>query len=211
MNQEASELLRRLQPIVPMLWEALETGVEVARDHFERSGARRDPYLAAHLTRFHTRWALERSLPGVDFEVDENIPSIPNLPNSGIRVRLAGVELWILKTFQGGVPAPGRSRRRQEAWQQPMFELKPARTLLVLWDVDDNYELAVVSLVRPKKGDADPTSGEALWEVALPRPSALTLLGENVVREVVTLDDLDTIRLPKQAETSTNAAADDLR
>jgi hypothetical protein len=211
MHPEAAEALRRLQPIIPAIWEALGLGTDVARDHFDRTKLEVNPYLAAHITRCHARRALAQSLWCLDFEVDDAAPSMPDLPNSGIRIRLSGLEIWILKAFQGGMPAPGHSFRRQEAWQLPMLEQPAMTRLFILWDVDVKYELISLTLVRPKRGDADPTSGEALWQIDLPRPDLVLPIGTSGLQQVVTLPDLDTISLPKQKETGTDAGVNDLR
>jgi hypothetical protein len=135
---------------------------------------------------------------------------MPDLPNSGIRIRVADLEIWLLKAFQGGMPAPGHSIRRQEMWQLPMLELPATKRLFIVWDTDDDYQLLSLMLVRPKKGSAAPTSGEAAWQIDLPRPEMMLPMGTNGLQEIVTLADLDTISL-KKTETGTDAGDNDLR
>lgn len=205
-----------MEPIIPPIWEALLVGTDVARDHFDRTGLELDLWLAAHITRSHARRVLEQLLLSPDIEIDDSAPTMTDLPNSGIRIRVANLEIWLLKAFHGGIPAPGPSFRRQQAWQSSMFELpaivdvRATTRLFMIWDVDDQYDLVSLTLVRPKAGNAAPTSGEALWQIELPRPEEMIPLGTNGLQQVITLADLDTISIRK-TETGTDAGANDLR
>ena len=107
------EVVPRLASCVPTVSEALRCGIDAANEG-QPDASDRDPWYWSHTVRFTARRGLEKtSDPSDDWQL------ISGIPNSGIHLRVDGLHVVrVLRSASGTTPAPGHSRRRQEAWQQ---------------------------------------------------------------------------------------------
>lgn len=185
----APETLESLNPLLTVVFEALESGTLHAREYFEQQGDQPvEPYLYAHLVRYRAKQHLETHGHAVQFTTDD-------IAYSGLQVCFDRYRVRILKADQGDVPAPGISNRRQQFWAQlhlnidqlSMFEdgTPPPVNLLVIWDVDGRHNLAPLTLACPKGGGTHRRSVEVYWHIPIPHPA------ERVEPQVSSFDDDD--------------------
>ena len=159
-----------LDAIRGLLWESLEHGIAVAKEHFGE-GQLVDGALGSHVARFHAR----RFLVGRGLQCE-------SMPLNGIAFRWASYSVRVLKADgDGELPAPGRSGRKQRFYCQDQHtfdfdqgevELGSEVNLVVLWDVTrGSFNGLSLSLACPKAGGRTKASVEAHWYVAFPHPS----------------------------------------
>lgn len=99
-----------LEPCVPLLHDALCTGIEFAHEA-QADELDRDPYFWAHCARYKAR----RHLNAMD---RDGWSLAPNVPNSGIHLRIEGIHIArVLRSLGGSAPHPGPNRARQLAWR----------------------------------------------------------------------------------------------
>jgi hypothetical protein len=175
---DASEVLKDLDPLRPVLFRVFEAALLEAREFFDERNARKDPYLFPHLVRYSVKQYLaSRGLEAVECEMEE-------LANSGLSLVYEGYHLRILKSIGGKLPPPGYSLAKQAFWAQQMpfpfaapVAITPVLNLLILWDVTPQYDLAGLWVACPKSG-VTASSVEAYWCVPIPPalPAALPLL-----------------------------------
>lgn len=177
--------LAEMAELRPLLYEAFEVGTQVAREHFATTEASFDPWMFAHLTRFHAKQHLIRLGYPVSDTGDGH--SLEEIPYSGLWLRFQARErlyqIRIFKSHYGDTPSPGNSAIKQRYYQQlPVgVELteeqqKAVVNLLVLWDVNGLHTLTGLSLVCPRNGNAAQSSVELFWSVPIPHP-ALSVSG----------------------------------
>jgi len=147
----AQRSLDALSPLGPILHRALEPSIEDARAYFKER--RPDPYLFAHLIRYHaTTRILSSPLPGeVEFH---------SLRNSGISFTCNGCKARVWKSDgEGELHGPGVSQSRQNYFDQPFLDLvdpNPADVrYVVLWDCDAKTGLLTLTIACPKRFNED--------------------------------------------------------
>ena len=160
---DSDEALAALDPIRPILWEALEHGIATARAHFTQGPV--NGSLGSHIARFHAREHLVAN--GVECE---------HLALNGIGLKYGGYYIRVLKADDGELPVAGSSVRRQRFYcqlpqQQELFaveagdvEIEPEVNLVVLWDVvRGSFNGLSLALACPKAGGTTKASVEAHW------------------------------------------------
>lgn len=163
---EPSDVLRWIEPLRLLLWEALEHGIAVAKMHFGD-----DPVagsLGAHLVRYHAK----------DFLTKHGVPC-ESIANDGVGFRWGGHYWRVLKSDDGELPVPGRSERKRALYCQQQLLLfaiasdeadlsEPEVFFVVLWDVRPNsFSDLSLEVVCPKAGGATRDSVEAFWSEPL--------------------------------------------
>lgn len=167
------EVANDLAGLWPTLWWAFEVATDSAQQYFDVQGEDVEPCLFASLARYGMRM----SLAAEGF-------NLLDLGNNGIQIEYQGYSIKVLKSDDGGLPAPGPSQAKQDFYQQ-MFKfneevdviLPPEhyRNLVICWDVDGDYMATHLTLYCPKNGDE--STARALWSRAIPHP------GENGARK----------------------------
>lgn len=194
------EMLDRIAPLIPTLYQALEKAVQEARGFFpadEESGLPVDPFLFPNLFRYYAKLHLDNA----GHETEDL--GRESLPNNGLLLRYAGLHLRILKASNGGVPPPGDSDMKQAYYMQhvlpfPLEEgMKPIEwNLLVLWDVTPGYLMKDLTLALPRTGRDSEV--EVHWIGKIPHP--ILELRSEPAEQVP--DDLEDISRRKHENTS---------
>lgn len=208
-------VMQDLEPFFLLLHPALEYGTFKARVYFEGDGLPIDRSFAPHFVRYWTKQELNKhgqnvlNEEEVDFELEQ-------VNNNGLFVVFKDYQIRILKSVNHGLPVPGHSRRRQDFYnQQTSFgfnlvsgESSPSKpNLVILWDVDDDYNLKDLILACPKEGGTTRASVKEHWIHPVPLPVLLikSSLEGQLVQDEVKDSDLP-ISLDKLTDTGTEDA-----
>jgi hypothetical protein len=203
--------LSDLSRLLPIVYSALEYGTYKAREFFDQQEDHTiDPYLAAHLVRFHALAEIRRAGHNASEEDDDF--DLGNVPNSGILISYGRYNIRILKsTKEGELPAPGHSISRQSFYHQMSLpfpnrdgELPPVN-LILLWDVMNPYDLGKMILACPKAGGMTRDSVEAHWYNPIPDAC---LLGKDTDHQK---DGLRIQDLPISVTSKTESGRGDLK
>jgi hypothetical protein len=180
------EVLKRLTPIYRPLYRAMEGALQQTREFFDLQQTSVCPSLAPNLVRFFAKKTLSHRF-GVEYEEDVDY-SLKWLPNNGLCLHFDQHDLRILKSDDGEVPVPGQSTARQEFWTQTAFAYTygeenlpysdsesigdPHNTLrlIILWEVDGNYNLKKLVVACPKTGGETRESVSIWWMEEIPHP-----------------------------------------
>lgn len=171
-HPEALEARERLAALSPRVYEAIEIGIEIGRDHFGDRPL--DPWLFPHLVRFEAVQRLA-GVSGTLFQVEQN-------PMSGIEISCAGYEIRVFKRCgtDGGefLYPPGHSTGRQDFYRQMTLPgtghlmLHTPSNIAYVWErTSDGLEL---HLVCPDGFDGIWKPGRSRWSIEIPHP-ALTM------------------------------------
>lgn len=162
-----------LKAVVPIMWAALEVGTLRSREYFDGRGLDVDSFLFPNIVRFEAKLHL--------IAAGEDVFETEILSNNGLVMRHLEYQLRLLKSDNGELPTPGRSKRKQAYYSQQLEFFAPlvgepleTVNLVVLWDVDSNWNLSCLELVYPKSGGHTKASVSAFWDIPLEHP-AVTL------------------------------------
>jgi hypothetical protein len=169
------QTLRRLQPIVPVVFDALQAGLAVSVEDHVRKKIRRkaDPHYFSHVARRITC----EELRSVGLLVTDPEHERSALPMSSIQIDHAGARLWVLRASNGEIPLPLSPRKQAFYRQEPTLE--GWDNLLLLWDDDDGVLKDPMHLVRPLGCDGVRRNLRLDWEGPLSRHMA-TLRAEDL-------------------------------
>lgn len=153
------QTVRTLQPVIPLLFDALSEALgKAASEHADKGYRRVDDqhYFAATARREVLHQLGKVGLIALNDDGDR-----PLLPMSSLLLRYGGLALWIFKTqktspsgVQHEIPLPGTSTRKREFWRQdPMLEVMQTDNILLLWSEDRGVLETTMTLVRPLGGD----------------------------------------------------------
>ena len=173
-----AESVRVLQPIIGQLFDAIQTGLKSAtEDHADRGLFRRDDqHFYVHSVR---RIACDR-LRADGLQVT-NERGRPFNALSGLLVFYNHTLLKVLRVSEDPkkssvtIPAPGRSKRRQDFWaQRPSPALPGMETdnLLLLWNDVEGQLVDRMILARPLGGDHKRSNTRVEWVGKLTRQMA---------------------------------------
>ena len=179
-NSEAEVVLRDVFPLLTLVLSALEHGTFKVQEYFENEEVDVDRCLAPSLVRFWAKKELERTGHDVKEEEEEDF-DLEHVTNIGLCLTYRHYHIRILKSFDGGLPVPGQSKKRRELYNQQieMFDYtsnddrvsSPSTlNLIILWDVDELYNLQDLRLACPKAGDFTRASVQVHWNVPIPHP-----------------------------------------
>lgn len=170
------EVVAKLQPIVPTLFEAFTEAVELANtEHTEKGYARSDdPWFYAHNAR---RDVLHR-LNTAGLIVRDESAEKPQYPMSALRINYDDLAVWMFKRPRPNkgtheIPVPGRSDDKRRFWrQEPMLPGMATDNILLLWSEDRGALDAAMTLVRPLGGDHRRDSLQVAWVGSLTKEMA---------------------------------------
>jgi hypothetical protein len=211
---EAEAARDRINPIVPLLYEAFEAALVEARQFFDMRGRPYDAHLFSHLVRFFVKdWLTERG-KSVEYDEGEN-PNITALALeplalSGLRF---GHEDWDVRIFKAAksfdesgevileLPAPGRSVAKQKFYRQQLefrFDSATGETrlyrlnMVVLWNIEAGGNVRLY-LVCPRNGSSARYSVETYWaplELPIPIPTVPVAETDPDADDLPALDDI---------------------
>lgn len=173
----ADAVFNDLKPLLAASYDAFEQGTFEARDYFQRIKKDIDPYVFAHLSRYHAREVL--TAKGYSASGIENLPELMLKPlsNSGIYLAYLHYRVRVMK-FKREVPHPGRSQSRQRLYEQDWEQLRldfpdiddprDCLGLLLLWRVDESYGLKSFSLACPQGAGTARDSVRLYWNKPIP-------------------------------------------
>ncbi len=201
--------------LTPVLFQALESGTQHAREYFEQQNLRVNADLYPSLVRFHARRLFDEYKEMVSYISEE-------LSNNGLMLFFGRYRIRILKSNRGDVPTPGQSRAKQQFYRQSVEQpflpfdaeatvehnLQPVN-LLVIWEVTSSYNLLSLDLVCPHNDELSPDAAQIYWQCPLPHPAeggqTLPVAGTPPTDDI---DDLD-ISLPYQEGSAGQVSAFD--
>ncbi len=211
MIPEPDTVLPRLSRLLPVIYQALESGTLDAREYFDGRREGVDPSLYPNLVRYRARCYLTGQGHDVEFVPEE-------LANNGLSLSYAPYQIRILKSDHGAVPAPGSSKVKRDFYNQRVRQLvlpfpggslgvpiDEALNLVILWDVTPTYNLAGLTLVCPKGSDINRTPPDVHWRVPIPHPAETTEGVQGDQSSVEFDEDLD-ITLNDSEESGTERA-----
>lgn len=159
---------RRLAPLLPKVYSAIDHGTSKTDEFFERENSGIiDPYLAPALVRHFALRELRKLTPNAK---DEDNISLDNVPNNGIYIHCREYHIRILKSSNGQPPYPGRSISRQEFYQQqiPFNFYKEGVNLLIHWDVNPPYNLSTLYMACPRDSAVYREAIPLHWNLQIP-------------------------------------------
>lgn len=186
----AKQTLQQLDPLMTILYDLIEAGVEGSRTYFLERGKPIHPVAFATLVRLKL-WedvedrALEAGL----------ICRVLLRSNVGIRVFYNGSTIAIWKADRDGkLPPCGDSPQRQLFYSQTTLpemygsDALPAK-LALLWDLN-NAGLLTVKLVAPKGYESFWKSGLIHWEIDVPHPAKRIAATTDLASGAEEMDDI---------------------
>jgi hypothetical protein len=164
---EPSETIEQVRSLLLVIREALRHGVKKAGQFFdEEDSGSTDPWLAAHLVRWHAKTYLDGAGHTVH-DLDEQYGR-EHVSFSGLRVVYKNFSIIIRKPTDGALPAPSSDVQRdwhshnQECFEFMNLPAEPMTHLAVLWNADSKYqELTSLELALPR------ALGEAYWYASI--------------------------------------------
>ncbi|MDP9316496.1 MAG: hypothetical protein M3R24_37530 [Chloroflexota bacterium] len=203
------QAVAEIDPIIPVLYQGLESGTLHAREYFEQQSVSADPHLYAHLVRYRAKLLFAEYKAMATYVTED-------LSLNGLMIHFSRYYLRILKSDHGEVPSPGQSKARQRFYAHnsmeqlllPFKELEAEKTedlpinLLVIWDITPSHNLRTLELVCPSNGDLSADSVSVYWRCFLPHPaegSAFSTAAPSPSHDDT--DDLD-ISLPNEEASS---------
>ncbi len=179
----ATVALADLDPVLRVLWEALEAGAADAQQYFDHHGERANPTLYPGLVRYRALQYLQAA------GLDASAFDLANLANNGIEIRSGAYRLRTLKADDGEVPRAGSSARRRNFYLQGTLfssaEAEGATNLVVLWDYGP-LGITEVTLACPLAPESHTRGVQVAWMAPVPHPAIAAELPE----EAETDDDL---------------------
>ncbi len=161
------EILRRIQPIMKPLFDALQSGIRLANETHGpgRFVRRHDAHYWAHTVRREACDKLKTA--GLQADLDSQVMHL-----SAILVQFDGVWLRVLRPEirrdKPLVPLPGRSKARQAFYRQdPVLddlEGVASDNMLVIWQDTAGRLEEPLRLVRPLGGDHQRCNLRLHWE-----------------------------------------------
>jgi hypothetical protein len=193
-------VMRNLINLFPLVYTALDYGVMNTKDFFGKQENQRedmaiDPYLAPNLVRYHAINYLRKVGQDVDYDSLGNSYNIEKIPNNGIHINHGQYQIKILKSNNGDLPVPGQSKSRRDYYCQPNLfsgedDVSDVR-LLLMWNVDHQYCLDVLSLACPKFGGTRRDSVMDHWHCPIPKKLLYGNFRGNVIIPNEEIYDLD--------------------
>ena len=162
-------------------------------DFFDEISDKETP--RSHLREMIVRDQAKRYFARNAFTVDDEEVSVGNEPLAALIIRCGPAQIRVLKGPGGIAPGCGESDRRLDFYnQQPCAyrctngQIKTARlNLLVLWEFDQNFNLADLSLALPIRGGAKCADVLCSWTERIPHPA--TQIAPNFAEDKEGIED----------------------
>lgn len=178
------EVYADFKPILPTFYHALETAIQNAKAQFKLWGKEKvDRFLFSHLVRYFAKDILNTDkLPIFDEFPEEDIEYKFNLlVNNGLSGVYNGYSFRILKSAKGEIPLPPSKERlkyyNHQLFMTSLFEdkvssiIKVRPNILILWDINSNYELTQLRLACTKASDLNQTKVQVHFNEPISHPA----------------------------------------
>ena len=163
-----------LNDLIALVWEAIEVGTQSVQEYFELRESTVNAALAHNIFRYNAKTYLNEN----NWKVPELI--IHNIPSNGLSVTYRGHHLRIWKETGAELPNPGASKIKYDFLKQihqelgdlfpELFSEKPDN-LALIWDVDNEYNIEGVRLVKPYDDSSPEVPIKAEWNIPLEHPA----------------------------------------
>jgi hypothetical protein len=181
-SPDSGDVLEHLSPLIPQIFDKLESGISLGRQFFDEGAYPFDHHLFAHLVRYHARRLLQEEGQIVRYLQGE-------LTNSGLFLTYGFYGVRILRGKDGQLPPPQTRSRFQFYNQVRQLELfSPSDplgfvedkvdehlsdslplNLVILWRITKKFNLEL-TLVCPKVVDRDGHVA-IFWTLPIPHPA----------------------------------------
>lgn len=168
----AFDELNQLEPVIPLIYQALDRGTESAADFFEQAGKTVNPALYPELVRYFAAEELRDKGQVVEEFVQEPIG------RNGLCLVYKKRRIRIWKATEDELPAPGTSSvktgflNQQLSWDLADLE-NPGpieRNLAILWNIDPRHRLSGLHLVYPRATASSWSPAAKYWSAEIHNP-----------------------------------------
>jgi len=166
---DSNEVIQAVRPILQPIYEALETAIPDAALVISQQGWQTSPLLFSHLVRAAVKAKLHGRQCPIEFDDIAREVVMDTVCNEGLSTNFENITV---KIFKGTMLPKATSSRRESFYQQtlpgmsPNIETAQLRSLVVLWDCDEEGNFLKIWLCCPKDKD-----GTYAWREAVPHPS----------------------------------------
>lgn len=185
---EPTEVLQAVRPILQPAYEALETAVPKAAQIITEQGWQNNALLFSHLVRADVKAKLHGRQCPIEFDDVAREVVMDSVCNDGLSTSFEDITL---KIFKGTVLPRAMSSQRESFYQhtlpgvEPNIETAQLRSLVVLWDCDEEGANLKIFLCCPKD-----RHGTYAWREVVPHPSEWMVVSVDQSTTEVT-DDFD--------------------
>lgn len=168
----SNEELQYLQPVIPIIYQAIDLATEAACAFFEQHSKPNNSALYPDLVRYYAGEELRDK-----GQVVEDFTRQP-MGRNGLCIVFKGRRIRIWKADEDELPAPGTSSvkngflNQQLSWDMGAIS-EPVlieRNLAILWNVDSRRRLRRLYLVLPKATKNTWSPAEQYWSIEIPNP-----------------------------------------
>lgn len=177
------EIFPKVTPLLITVNQAIEDAIPRAKGFFETQNKNIDRYLFPHLVRFFLKGQLETNDLSVKMEEEEEPITeylFESLTNNGLIISYNGFRLKILKADNGKLPVPYSDAKSKYYNQQlPLISDFPNNSkticpnLIILWEINSNYDFYQLRLACPKSGNKTRESVQAYFNEPVPHAAEL--------------------------------------
>jgi hypothetical protein len=184
----------------------MEKVIPQAKEFFVNIDKPVDIYLFNNLVRYYAKEILQDSGFTVEDDVEEvNEYEFKPLCNNGLFGKFNGHFFRILKADHGSVPMPVSRKRREFYTQPPQLPLpldaldkpgmKAGHNILILWEVDNQYNFLGLRLACPKAVGKTRESLEVYFNKPLPHAAEMI---KTKATAITTSEDSEDITVTKK-------------
>ena len=165
------QVLESLSDILPRLYQAIEESLTTARAHFESRDRDFDPWLVAHILRDEAKTAIDK-MRRTDIDLMWSDFNREDIAFSGLSIIYGKYKIKIYKGKNGVLPASGRTKANRNFFYQPsLADCFDYLNLVIIWNVDINYDLVDMRLACPRYPEKYPENSLEHWSIPIPPPS----------------------------------------
>jgi hypothetical protein len=191
--------------------EVMEKVIPQAKEFFVNEDKPVDTYLFNDLIRYYAKEMLQDSGFTVEDDVEEaNEYEFRPLCNNGLFGKFNGHFFRILKTDHGSVPMPVSGRRKKFYTQPPQLPLplytpdiepgmKVLHNILILWEVDSQYNFLRLRLACPKAVDKTRESLEVYFNEPLPHAAEMIKTKDTAIATSEYSEDIEVTKKESEA------------
>jgi hypothetical protein len=173
---DPEQVLASLSDILPRVYQAIEESLVTARAHFESRDRGFYPWLTAHILRDETKTAIDKiRLTDVDLMLSDF--DREDIAFSGLSIIYGKYRIKIYKGKNGVLPASGRTKANRDFFYQPSLgDYFEYLNLVIIWNVDINYNLVDMRLACPRYPEKYPENSQEHWSIPIPPPSGTIIV-----------------------------------
>jgi hypothetical protein len=191
--------------------EVMEKAIPQAKEFFVNEDKPVDTYLFNDLIRYYAKEMLQDSGFTIEDDVEEvNEYEFKPLCNNGLFGKFNGHYFRILKTDHGSVPMPVSGMRKEFYTQPPQLPLpfdapytepgmKVRHNILILWEVDSQYNFLRLRLACPKAVGKTCESLEVYFNKPLPHAAEMIKTKDTAIATSEYSEDIEVTKKESEA------------